>query len=190
MEEQKNPLQSNQGFSLVELIVTLMISSIIVLAIGGFLSVAIRAYQSTNSEVAVQLEAQIATNQMTELLREAKSYEFEENYIIDGIGYPVLKINVSDETGNYRYYLLLHETEQLLLYQRVKMEDVVDEETNLRALLANPYAVLAKYITHISISPLSLTTATNQLVQITVTLDCKGKEYISNSNVSRRTNGN
>ena len=44
--------RSNEGFSLMELIVTMLISSIVTAAVAGFLSMGLNYYRRTNAETA------------------------------------------------------------------------------------------------------------------------------------------
>ena len=52
--------RSNEGYTLVELIVTMLISSIVTLAVSGFLIMGIQYYNRTNAETTLQTESQVA----------------------------------------------------------------------------------------------------------------------------------
>jgi prepilin-type N-terminal cleavage/methylation domain-containing protein len=58
----------NSGLTLVELIVTIAILAVASTAIMGFLTVATRQYGKGNNEVSLQYEAQLANNQLMNLI--------------------------------------------------------------------------------------------------------------------------
>ncbi len=68
-------MNKNEGFSTVELLVALLISSIIVTAIGSMLSFNIKSFKHSRETIDVQYESQIAMNQLTSLLSEATYIE-------------------------------------------------------------------------------------------------------------------
>lgn len=62
-------MRGNQkGFTLVELIIAVAIMSIIALAVGGFMVVGTKSYASANNDINVQQEAQLALNQISDVL--------------------------------------------------------------------------------------------------------------------------
>lgn len=97
----------NKGMSLVELIISMAVTAIILSIIIMIISVASNSFRRTSNEVNLQMEAQIAINQLSTLIMEASDIENSTNpvpvgcvakYIIcnDGIGanyYSVVFIN-------------------------------------------------------------------------------------------------
>lgn len=63
----------NKGFSLIELLVTIAVSSIILLMISFMLVQGTKLFKSENEEIDIQNEVQIVRNQITEVIMEAKS---------------------------------------------------------------------------------------------------------------------
>lgn len=59
---------NNAGLSLVELIITIAILAIVGVAIGQFIVVGMNSYKHSNEEIGVQQEAQMAMNQMLDVI--------------------------------------------------------------------------------------------------------------------------
>lgn len=72
MNNMKQLKENNAGFSLVEMLVAIAIFSVVSVAFFQFLMVAIRHYQQGTREVEVQYEAQLVTNQLQDMLIDAK----------------------------------------------------------------------------------------------------------------------
>lgn len=80
--------KKNKGFTLIEMVVAFAVLSIAVFGIGGFFVSAARSYSSVSDETSLQYEAQLALNQV-------------ENMLIDstlGVSY-----NYVDEAGSYQF---------------------------------------------------------------------------------------
>lgn len=77
--------RTNKGYSLVELLLTMAIFSIVMIAIVNIMSNASKSYKKGLMEVKVQEEAQIATNQIGDLLVDASSVVTSNN-VLDGDG--------------------------------------------------------------------------------------------------------
>ena len=70
-----NEMHSNRGYSLIELIVTVLISSVVMLAVVGFLTAGLNHYRSVNSETLLQMESQMTELFLTELFQEATDFQ-------------------------------------------------------------------------------------------------------------------
>lgn len=82
-----NAVKNNKGLSLVELIVAITIAAIVSAAVLGFIVTSTHQYRIANAEVNLQYEAQIAINQMQDLLIDATN----------GITYLVDDVKVSSD---------------------------------------------------------------------------------------------
>lgn len=61
-------MKKNQGFSLIELVVSLAILAIVGMVLVGFMSIASKTFRSINSEVNLQYESQLTVNQLKDLI--------------------------------------------------------------------------------------------------------------------------
>ena len=76
--EKKRIALNNAGFSLIELIIASAITSVVSISVIAFVSIAMRLYNNTNSDVQVQMEASAASDFVTTKLREANFYAYKE----------------------------------------------------------------------------------------------------------------
>lgn len=73
-----NNLKNKKGLTMIELMLAILIAGIITAAIGGYLAVHIRSYETAQDLVDVQYEAQMALNGMSEIIMESRGlYEIE-----------------------------------------------------------------------------------------------------------------
>lgn len=64
-------MKNNEGITLIELIISMAITAIVLVMIVIFINSAANSFQHTNEDVNLQLEAQIAINQLSAILMEA-----------------------------------------------------------------------------------------------------------------------
>ena len=75
--KRKKLINDNKGFSLIELIVTVLITAILMIAVVAFISSSRTIYQTVNTSATMQEEAITAERVFTEVFMEAKAYKFE-----------------------------------------------------------------------------------------------------------------
>ena len=65
--------KSNKGYTLVELLLSIAVFSIVMVAILTIMSNTLGAYSKANLDVAVQEDAQLVANQLEEIITDAQS---------------------------------------------------------------------------------------------------------------------
>lgn len=86
--------KDQSGFTIVELLIAIAILSIVVAAVCGFILVGSRSYASANSDISVQQEAQLALNQMSDVLIDTTRSVNYAGY--DASGSPTLVLKDSE----------------------------------------------------------------------------------------------
>ena len=71
MKEQMRVRKKNSGFSLVELIIAVAIMAIVIGSVCSFIIIGSRGYAKSNNDISVQQEAQLAFNQMSDIIIDA-----------------------------------------------------------------------------------------------------------------------
>ncbi len=196
--------KDNKGFTLVELIVSLLVSSFVVLAASFFLSMGVRNYNTTNKEISLQMESQIALNPVENLIIEADTCVYSPSYVYkntedDSGTCPLLKIYSTDGGVATLYLVMLDEAKSMLIL-KTKTANVLDAAQPVpelfsdadinasieAALDANRPALLASSVTEFSVSPQIMDKDTDDLVRVYIKLQYQDREYESTSNVSMR----
>ena len=77
--KRKKGIASDDGFSLVELIVSILVSGVVMLAVMGFLTSGLRHYRNVNSEVLLQMESQMTELFVTELIQESSDFKMVDS---------------------------------------------------------------------------------------------------------------
>lgn len=119
--------KTNKGYSLVELLLTMAIFSIVMIAIVNIMSNASKSYKKGLLEVKIQEDSQIATNQISDLLVDAKSVVQKSSVsdpegTVTNISYTFKDIdnnNVQLDYGDNKIYLV-KDGEKALLVDNVK----------------------------------------------------------------------
>lgn len=153
MEKKRQIKDDNAGFSLVELLVAIAIFSIVSIAFFEFLTVAIKHYQKETMEVEIQYEAQLAVNQLQDLMIDAKK---GVSYTVNGItgiksdadivaGTTVNSKEVTIYNTDRYYIVKWNAADRELVYSEYKLEsdgtwtEVADEQ------------LMAEYISEFSV---------------------------------------
>lgn len=99
MEKQgkgENGMKDQKGFTLVELLIGIVILSIVTAAVCSFIIVGSRSYAAANTEIMLQQEAQLALNQISDVLIDTTRSVNYAGYAADGT--PVLAVKDADFT--------------------------------------------------------------------------------------------
>lgn len=67
------------GFTLMELLIAMMVTLIIVTAVGQFMTAATRTYQILNNQVDLQMEAQCTINMIADMVLEGNNVVFDKS---------------------------------------------------------------------------------------------------------------
>ena len=119
-------LQSNSGFTLIELIVSILVSSVVILSAVLFFSVTLNQYRNTAEETDLMMESQIAVNMLKEVVMEAKEPVESGSFMFAGISYPYIAVRTgcgaemdgSSGVEEYYHLFLLDKADNVLLYHR------------------------------------------------------------------------
>lgn len=178
----KTKKSENRGYSLIELVVTILISSVIMVAVVGFLSSGLRHYRNVNSETMLQMESQVAELFLTELFQESR--DFHE---IDASAYPVGVGYAAAITKDTDCILLLKDGE--LLFSETT--GTTDSEKITEVLTkSRSETFLAGYVKSIDIFGDNMTFAevagNHGLMSLNVEFQVDQKSYESNMLISLR----
>lgn len=157
--------KDQRGFTLVELIVAILIMSMVMLAAAGFVVSAANSYRVSNIEIELQMEAQIAVNQFSDILIEAKDYTVVRK--ADGT---MDKLTVTTGEGK-TYTFQMNEEKRWLVFSEGSGEE----------------ALLAKYCESVKITPDAKPAAgEKQIVTVEIDFLYSGKSYKTTSCISLR----
>lgn len=178
--------RSNKGFTLMELIVTMLISSIVTAAVAGFFSMGLNYYRRTNAETALQTESQVAELFLTELFQESQYYQYyEETSCPTGVTSAV----ELERDGNL--YIVAQKGECLVYGQvtdtgveaSARIQQITDESLD--------EVFLARYVDTFSVEPSNRADSINSdyyngLVKLTLEFDADGWSYTGTQTVLLR----
>lgn len=117
-------IRNDKGMTLLELIVSMAISIIVVLMIVSFISAAFRVFRKTNDQVNLQMEAQLAINQLVNLAMEAKGISNQEVILADtDIRYKIDRIEL---TGYHDYAVIWR-----MDYKKLYLVEMIPPVNNL-----------------------------------------------------------
>lgn len=143
-KEQKR-MASNGGYSLVELIVTVLITGVVMLAVTGFLSSGLRHFRNVNSESLLQMESQMTELFVTELIQEATDFRTVET-LPSGVT-AALEVEKGSE-----YYILALVGDELRFGTPTAGTTVEEKVANVKNQDRSK-TFLADYVTSFSLSP-------------------------------------
>lgn len=113
--------KSNKGFTLIELIVTILIMSIMAGAVTLFFNAARNSYGAVHEEVTMQTEADIAMNFIDDIAQGAVSYRYDENIAIsDGAEiheFTILTIEIYEPDPYYYFFVHAKDFKEMRFYK-------------------------------------------------------------------------
>ena len=179
--------KKNGGYSLIELVVTILMSGIIVAAIAGFLSTGLNHYRVVSAETEVQMEAQVVELFVTELFQESQDFH-EVTTMSSGYDYAVA-IKRDNTT-----YMLAKKGDEL----HFGAVSGADDSAQLASLASQgkSQTFLGQYVTAFDLDSDTASHAgaranSNGLVYLELKFEVDGKTYDSSSKISlRNTNKN
>ncbi len=181
-------MNKNGGFTLVELLVAILISSIVVGLVGTMLSFNIKSFKSSRETMDVQYESQMAINQLNSLFSEATSIEsimvndglLDITYDSDDLDNLVVKSEVvriilnsdfleNDVYVNKQYILDFNKADK-------KIINSIDSETY----------ELSRNVSNFWIEPINGTMKTANLFELSLEFDNNGRTISLNQQVKMR----
>ena len=176
--------RSNQGFTLMELIVTMLISSIVTAAVAGFLSMGLNYYRRTNVETALQTESQVAELFLTELLQEAQDYN-----VLDVGNYPA-GVDYAVEVKREGNLYIVAQKGDILVYGQVENPAATETERIQSVTSKGMEEVfLARYVETFTLDRGKLSDTVqyqNGLVKLELKFVADGKTYTGTQTVLLR----
>lgn len=201
--------RDQKGFTIVELLIAVAILSIVVAAVCGFILVGSRSYAAGNSDISVQQEAQLALNQMSDVMIDTtrsvnyagydasgspayalKDAEFaftpEDKSLVMYNGVLVKNPSggpdiIEDGNGNKNYHFYWDKSEETLFYAEV------DATTGLAPIFGDPgyeWVTLASHVTNFSVDLSQV--QEKRVVMLALTFVDGVKEYVTSNNVTIR----
>lgn len=119
-------IKSNKGLTLIELIVSILVSSVVILSAILFFSLALTQYRNAAEETDLMMESQIAVNMIKEVVMEAREPVDAGSYTEGAVSYPYIAVKTgssvnADGTGGAEefYHLFVLDTAGgILFYHR------------------------------------------------------------------------
>lgn len=186
---EKNWLQSDEGFSLMELIVSIVVSSVVILSAVAFFSFSLSQYRKTAEETELMMESQIAVNTIREVVMEAKEPVEAGSYTSGGVTYPYFAvrtgrgINVEEIAGVDVYYhlFLLDTAGDVILYHRESGAGSDNAEDEIQSTFLADGMIdkkdLKRYFLADYALDMSLDCSNPQLPILSMEFDMNGRSY-------------
>lgn len=115
LKRQLNILKSNQGFTLIELIVASLVSVIVIISLVAIISVGLNQYRIIDASTSLQQEMQLVQNQLGEIIMES-SYLAKAGTPFDGTASDDGIIDMVDTC----YFLKLENDNLCLIFDSLK----------------------------------------------------------------------
>ena len=171
----------NKGFTLVELIVAVVVSSLAAISIVLIMRMSFTNYRSNQLESQIQIESQVVTEQIKDVIQ---SCEYYDTYTKDG--YEIIEIcSYNSKTKGFKYYNYLVNDNKCYL-------KVTDNSLKDTSIFLDNFEFLANYIDSLSLTPnkFDYTDEENNKydVQVEIGLRAYEIEYVSTFVVHIKSN--
>jgi len=156
----------NKGMTLIELIISIAISTIVMLMIVSFINGATKGFRRANDEVNLQMEAQTTINQLNNLALEAMDIYVTTIGENEKIRY-IIKISDTE------FYIVIHKNDKLYLTQKTSeagAETIAADDVN------DALNLLTEYVDNFEIE-INNSTGKVDFVTLKLTLSLGGEEY-------------
>lgn len=194
--------KNQKGFTLVELIIAVAILAIVTLSVCGFIVVGSRSYTSANTDIMLQQEAQLALNQISDVIIDTtesinygsgtemvlKDSEFssepDEKDLVVINGHGGLAPTDSSLQNNNLCYQFEWRKDTETIYFRDSEAVITESHPKPNEDEWNDWAILAQHVKelHIDISQFE----ENRVVMVSMTFQNGNKEYTTSNNVTVR----
>ncbi len=175
---------SDDGFSLMELIVTILVSAVVTTAAAGFLGVGMQYYNNATHETKLQKESQVAELFVTEMIQESGEYrEIPSSMFPAGAGIAfALEVKRGTETS-----VVIHKGNQLWYSVVTASDDTA--KINEVVAKGKSGAFLADNVETFIVSPVNWEEAfktTNGIVTMDMTFKVQDKQFTEKAIISLR----
>ena len=185
--------KDHKGFTLVELIIAIAILAIVTLAVCGFIVVGSRSYTSANTDIMLQQEAQLALNQISDVIidtTDSISYGNGTELVLKDSEFSsepdekiLVVVNKKGSNNDNDSYRFEWSKDSETIY--FNTSDTVIDDTHTEPVFDDANrAILAQHVKelHIDISQFE----ENRVVMISMTFQNGNKEYTTSNNVTVR----
>lgn len=180
--------QQNSGFTLIELIVSILVSSVVILSAVLFLSVCLNNYRDTAQETDLMMESQIAVNMIREVVMEAGELIETGEFVTGSFAYSYFAVkterglndNGISDAGYYHLFVHDKQGAYLLYYREEGDGQASAQEWILGTLLADGKVDkddLRQYFLADYVQKAVLEVTNPQLPILTMEFDCGGRIY-------------
>lgn len=181
----KKSCTDNKGFTLVELIIGVAILAIVTAAIAGFMVTGTKNYTNQNTEVTIQEEAQLAVNQIADILIDtARSVSYVEN----GNDRVLVVYNGEEQedgsiierySGEKNYYFKFDSELKEVSYVEfaVEFEQPSKDSNSIECLLAEDVTDFTADMSMLE---------SKRVVGLSITIERRNKKYTANTNITIR----
>lgn len=197
--------KNHKGFTLVELIIAVAIMAIVAAAVCGFIIVGSRSYTSANTDIMLQQEAQLALNQISDVIidttdsinyggkddaaSEMQMVLKDSEFSTEPTEKCLVVVNTNDTESNNdnpSYWFYWNKEDEVIYFNEVAVDSSMSqaEIENGFKTADTDKAILAQHVKelHIDISQFE----ENRVVMISMTFENGGREYTTSNNITVR----